>query len=422
MKRSKWLRLWTPKTALIKDRNLFLVNTIEPLQCRQINLCHYGYDVDGQLDQEGCITLISFTHGDEDIYIRNIGEREYFESLKAIICARCQYFGQLYKSINILLPYSFHGIGSFRQYNESQTLLTSYSGEHVYGINTGQGVYRIYDSAINSDVVTFEYNGEFLNGERNGFGCAIWPHNIYVNCYTGAWKNNRKHGIGIEKYYGTKYEGHWISDLRHGIGTLTNIFDKNVYHGKWEQGELTEGELRFYDGASRYEGNFLHFVPSGMGTFFYSNGDTYNGDVCEGKRLGKGLYTHGIYQLHGEWISHGTMRGNIYTDDKIIKTDIHVVLVNDVCNGRVITLDLISKALYIGSLSELASLNHCKTIQYNGQIESIHEEMLHYYNGEENIAFVTQVTHRKKRTPLLLTCILLYIIYLLYISLSYQVA
>ena len=47
--------------------------------------------------------------------------------------------------------------------------------------------------------------------------------------YEGEWKDGKKHGYGLYKYYdGTIYEGEWKDGKKHGEGTYYNPFG-NTY-------------------------------------------------------------------------------------------------------------------------------------------------------------------------------------------------
>lgn len=57
--------------------------------------------------------------------------------------------------------------------------------------------------------------------------------------YRGYWKNNKKHGYGIQIWKnGIKYEGEWCDGMREGRGTLWELKNKNYikkYLGNWKQ-------------------------------------------------------------------------------------------------------------------------------------------------------------------------------------------
>ncbi|EPT30761.1 MORN repeat-containing protein [Toxoplasma gondii ME49] len=43
----------------------------------------------------------------------------------------------------------------------------------------------------------------------------------FLRCYRGEWKDNKRHGFGIQTYLdGSTYEGQWREDRRHGHGIM----------------------------------------------------------------------------------------------------------------------------------------------------------------------------------------------------------
>lgn len=55
------------------------------------------------------------------------------------------------------------------------------------------------------------YEGEVVNGQREGFGKIVFPDG---GVYEGEWKNNKMNGKGTLLYAnGNKaYEGEWLDD------------------------------------------------------------------------------------------------------------------------------------------------------------------------------------------------------------------
>ena len=62
-----------------------------------------------------------------------------------------------------------------------------------------------------------------------------------------------------------------------------------VYEGKCKKG-LASGKGKAV-GKDTYEGQFLKGLPSGNGTYYWANGDVYQGDWLFGKRDGVGIFT-----------------------------------------------------------------------------------------------------------------------------------
>ncbi len=70
-----------------------------------------------------------------------------------------------------------------------------------------------------------KYDGNFENGQRNGFGVYTYSKESAADYYEGHWKDDKKSGKG--KYVrkdGSKYEGNFENDQLNGFGVL--IFSK----------------------------------------------------------------------------------------------------------------------------------------------------------------------------------------------------
>ena len=97
------------------------------------------------------------------------------------------------------------------------------------------------------------YEGEWMNGEKNGSGRYYYDENVY---YEGNWNRNRKQGHGKFKSIDGEYDGLWMNDKKHGKGVL-RMSNGTLYDGEWENDEMVSGEIK------------------------YSNGDVYRGHVNE---------------------------------------------------------------------------------------------------------------------------------------------
>lgn len=106
------------------------------------------------------------------------------------------------------------------------------------------------------------YQGQFQDGNREGFGIQIWPDGSY---YQGYWLKDKFSGYGrfIHKE-GDYYEGEWKEGMANGEGKLVHI-DGSEYEGKWIMDEKSgKGKQVWADGSS-YEGNFMNNSINGFG-------------------------------------------------------------------------------------------------------------------------------------------------------------
>ncbi|CBZ51843.1 GH22033, related [Neospora caninum Liverpool] len=76
------------------------------------------------------------------------------------------------------------------------------------------------------------------------------------SCYKGEWRDNKRHGFGIQTYGdGSTYEGQWCEDRRHGEGIMweklpTSDLYRRAYCGQWQRDkQWGEGEALEADGG-----------------------------------------------------------------------------------------------------------------------------------------------------------------------------
>ncbi len=96
------------------------------------------------------------------------------------------------------------------------------------------------------------YCGGLKDYMRHGPGLLIYANR--QGSYTGDWRNNQKHGYGIERVNGYIYSGMWKYNSQHGKGTMVDI-DGITYEGTWIRNKKEgKGTLRYPDG------NIIHVI------------------------------------------------------------------------------------------------------------------------------------------------------------------
>ena len=165
------------------------------------------------------------------------------------------------------------------------------SGRYICYISKGKG--REYNDFF--DDLIFE--GEYLNGERNGKGIEYYYDRITK--FEGEYLKGKRHGKGKEYYYNEKliYEGEYLNGERHGKGKeyyyIGNIhFDGDFLKGKkWNDkiydtkgniiSEVKEGKgfIKEYNifGYLIYEGEYLNGERHGKGKEYYKDHLIYEG-------------------------------------------------------------------------------------------------------------------------------------------------
>lgn len=171
---------------------------------------------------------------------------------------------------------------------------------------------RRHFNKIEIDMGTKSYEGEWLNGKRDGFGVLNWKdgnvfkgyfindmsnglgrqHHKTGEIYFGQWVNDRAEGWGefINKA-GSTYRGEWKGDKQHGFG-IEEWSKGAVYKGEFLNGQRNgKGILRLEDG-SQYEGEFKNNEIDGVGIFNYFDGKQYSGEWKRNQMSGFGILVY----------------------------------------------------------------------------------------------------------------------------------
>ena len=75
--------------------------------------------------------------------------------------------------------------------------------------------------------------------------------------YTGAWKNNLKHGIGRQNYVGLgDYYGNWENGEKEGEGVMIYV-NGDIYSGQWKNGKKDGQGTYIFDATKmKFVGTF----------------------------------------------------------------------------------------------------------------------------------------------------------------------
>ena len=110
-------------------------------------------------------------------------------------------------------------------YNENKKI--------IYELINGSGNIKKFDL----DHCILIYEGEYLNGKKNGKGKSYWSHGQL--CYEGEYLDDKRHGKG-KSYYPNGvllYEGEYLDDKRHGKGKEYNDKGNLYFEGDYLNGE-----------------------------------------------------------------------------------------------------------------------------------------------------------------------------------------
>ena len=183
-----------------------------------------------------------------------------------------------------------HGIGKIVKYSDANEhpIETVYEGEWEDNIFHGKGKFLNYRGDI--------YTGDFLKGERNGFGKIIYYNDEETEWYEGTWRDDAEYGKGKKMFKnGDFYEGQYYN------------FDEVFMD---DYGHRYKGKKIFANGDI-YVGDFYYHIIDGEGEMFCTkDGSTYRGMWSKGMMHGNGTLTYLDGTVcTGEWY-HG-----VYEDD-----------------------------------------------------------------------------------------------------------
>tara|TARA_B110000285_G_C15131845_1_gene624130 strand:+ start:61 stop:2895 length:2835 start_codon:yes stop_codon:yes gene_type:complete len=167
------------------------------------------------------------------------------------------------------------------------------SGEGERNIGQGRDVYAgLFENGLivsgkwnRNDETTgqytddISYEGTFSKSVPHGEGKMTFSGKESFE-YEGGWFNGLKEGFGIEELssemYNAKYEGSWAGNEKNGQGSLIEEY----YDFEMDK-----------DCKSSYTGNFKSNIKNGIGVETTSDGVTYKGEFVDNVRNGKGVLT-----------------------------------------------------------------------------------------------------------------------------------
>ena len=149
------------------------------------------------------------------------------------------------------------------------------------------------------------FEGEYLNGKRNGTGKEYDGNRIK---FEGKYLNGKRHGKGKEYniYNGTIiFEGDYLNGYRHGKGKEFNNKSQIIFEGVYQDGKRWEGKrydsknniiyelkdgkgyVKEYDDNNKliFECEYSNGVKNGKLKQYFSDGSIiFQGDYVDGKK------------------------------------------------------------------------------------------------------------------------------------------
>merc|ERR1711907_56511 len=127
---------------------------------------------------------------------------------------------------------------------------------------------------------------------------------------------------GAQVYYdgSSRYEGEWGTMLRHGRGVYTFVDGNGCanYEGNWVNGVIETRPEKLgkctFDNGSVYEGECKGGKFHGRGKYSYFNGDCYDGQWQDNQRWGVGIYKQANgWTFDGTWYKNNKHGEGFYT-------------------------------------------------------------------------------------------------------------
>lgn len=143
------------------------------------------------------------------------------------------------------------------------------------GLNFKESPFKITKSESSTN---FNYEGEFLNGLKHGFG-------------------------KLKKDQTEIYIGEWEEDFFNGSGILVNPAKISPSIENENKDINYENVKKVENAWIKYEGEFKKGKMNGFGTIYFENGDRYRGFFKEGLIYGEGSYYKEMdnHWMTGKW-------------------------------------------------------------------------------------------------------------------------
>ena len=179
----------------------------------------------------------------------------------------------------------YQGNGKGQEYNVYDNNLI-YEGEYLNGERNGMG--KEFD---NFEKLIFE--GEYLKGKRwNGEYIKYYDKNTIS--FQGVYKNGKLNGIGFSP------NNYSIYNIKEGKGIIKeyNKEGKIIYEGESLNGERNgKGKEYYSDGKIKFEGEYLN------GKRWNGNGFNSNNTISYELKDGKGFVIEDEFNYEGEYLN-----------------------------------------------------------------------------------------------------------------------
>ena len=190
-----------------------------------------------------------------------------------------------------------------------------YEGFFIKNVLNGKGEIIQIDENGNKNI----YKGDIINFKKEGKGIE---KNVDFK-YEGDFLNDIKNGKGKIIYYNTGdfYEGEFKNGEINGYGFYT-WKNKHTYEGSFLNGKMHGKGIYKWPDGNTYEGEYKNNIKEGEGEFIWKDGRKFKGNFKNGRPNGQGFLTIGDIVLDAEFID-GKFVGDLKSEigfQKIVNT------------------------------------------------------------------------------------------------------
>ena len=190
--------------------------------------------------------------------------------------------------------------GKRRKYPILSQDIFSYEGEWKNGKRDGLGILikkdvakfigQFVEDQVNGFGILIDDNGDEYKGywkKSKAHGLGIYNKKGIIS-YKGKWKLDKQNGFGIEKWPQLEYIGEYLNGNKEGYGVL-NIRD-GIYEGQMKDGNINGvGSFVFKD-KRKYQGEFVNNKIEGYGILTWPDGKVFVGGFKDDLEDGFGIF------------------------------------------------------------------------------------------------------------------------------------